>query len=134
MSIKVLALIIIIVILGVVYYLFPLIQVVGDSMYPTYHNGEILLGTRLYRKSKLKKGDVIVYTSPEDRIVIKRIDKTARGKYYRIGSLQFFKRERQFYCLGDNSEHSYDSRNYGFISSRKLKCKVVNQRRKVKCM
>lgn len=103
---------------AITYHLFPLIQVVGDSMHPTYVNGEIIVGTRLYRKSKLKKGDVIVYKSPEDRIVIKRINEIEES----------FKR-RDFFCLGDNLDHSYDSRYYGFISSEDLVCKVINQRR-----
>lgn len=101
------------------YHLFPLIQVVGDSMHPTYVNGEIILGTRLYRKSKLKVGDVIVYKSPnENRIVIKRIAKikTHYGHNY-------------YFCLGDNLDNSYDSRYYGSISSKSIVCKVINQRR-----
>lgn len=109
-----------IVIVGaILYYSFPLIQVIGDSMYPTYLDGEIIIGTRIYKKSNLKKGDVIIYHSPTDgKIVIKRID-TIRDYY---GELQFF-------CLGDNSDFSYDSRDYGFVSSSNLVCKVIDQRR-----
>lgn len=114
--------IIILVICGILfalYHLFPLIQVVGDSMFPTYHNSEIILGTKLYIRSQLKEGDVIVYKSPVDgKIVIKRISivQNMKGVIY-------------FYCLGDNSECSYDSRNYGYVSSYNLVCKVINQRR-----
>ena len=101
-------------------YLFPLIQVCGDSMYPTYFDGEIIFGTKLYRKSKLKKGDVIIYKSPnENRTVIKRIDHIITD----------IRGDLRFYCLGDNSEHSYDSRSYGYVSSIRLVCKVINQRR-----
>lgn len=122
--IKVAILISVVIVLGILYYLFPVIQVVGDSMYPTYKDGEVIFGTRLYRKSKLKKRDVIIYTSPkEGKIVIKRID-DIREKDNRL----------YFYCLGDNKDHSYDSRYYGFISSKRLKCKVLNQRRKKRCM
>ena len=108
-----------IVALGVaVYHSFPLIQVVGDSMYPTYLNSEIIFGTKFFRKSKLKIGDVIVYKSPrEDRIVIKRI------AYISADS-------RFVYCLGDNADHSYDSRHYGNVPSKRIVCKVINQRRK----
>lgn len=112
--------VIVLVVLILIYHLFPLVQVCGESMYPTYLDGEIIIGTKLYRKSKLKVGDVILYKSPrEDRTVIKRISdiKDARGVLY-------------FYCLGDNSEHSHDSRSYGYISSKSLVCKVINQRRK----
>ena len=101
-------------------YLFPAIQVVGDSMHPTYKDGEVIFGTRLYRKSKLKVGDVILYHSPseEGKVVIKR-----------IADIHVDKR-LAFYCLGDNFECSYDSRYYGFVNSNRIVCKVVNQRTK----
>lgn len=105
-------------VLVVLYYLFPLIQVVGDSMYPTYKDGEIIVGTRLYLKSNLKYDDVILYRSPVDgKVVIKRVCliKKDKNKLY-------------FYCLGDNLDFSNDSRNYGFVSSKNIICKVLNQR------
>lgn len=51
-------------------------QVKGLSMYPTFHDKELILTDRLsYRFSTPKKGDVIVFTSPTDPNVdyIKRI-------------------------------------------------------------
>lgn len=103
----------------VLHHVFPIIQVIGDSMYPTYLDGEIIVGTRLFRKSKLKKGDVVLYVCPTDnKTVIKRIDcveKRSNGLY--------------IYCLGDNPPKSHDSRYYGFVSSKNLVCKVINQRR-----
>lgn len=111
------------IIFGVIlfFYLFPPISVIGDSMYPTYKDGEVILGTRLYIISNLKNGDVILYkalnSEGQEYVVIKRIFDIKRcGKEY------------QFYCLGDNSDVSYDSRYYGYISSKQLVCKVVNQR------
>lgn len=102
------------------YYLFPLIRVVGTSMYPTYCEEEVILGSRIFRKSNLKVGDVIVYRSPvdNDRLVIKRID-----HFLRDG------RKLYIYCLGDNAGDSYDSRHYGFVSSKNIVCKVLDQRR-----
>ena len=113
----------VIAILGLLYYLFPPIQVVGDSMFPTYYDQEVIFGRRIYSKSKLKKGDVVVYRSPEDnkRIVIKRIEyinRTLSG-------------ELVLYCLGDNSECSHDSRYYGYFSHKNLVCKVINHRGRV---
>ena len=115
-------LLIVVLIVLIINHLFPVIQVIGDSMFPTYIDGEYLFGTRVFRKSTLKEGEVIIYRSPteEDRVVIKRIDsilKDSQGGYH-------------YYCLGDNAECSYDSRNYGYVPSKNVVCKVVNQRRK----
>lgn len=119
--IVVLSILIVVSVISVIHYLFPLIQVVGDSMYPTYKDGEILVGSRLFKKSKLKVGEVIIYKSPTDKkVVIKRIAKSVK-----------YKNLMDLYCLGDNSEHSYDSRNYGFISSKSVVCKVIDQRRNI---
>ena len=91
-------------------------------MYPTYLNGEIIMGTKLYRKSKLKIGDVILYQCPTDteRTVIKRID-----------TIRYRNWVYQFYCLGDNKNNSHDSRDYGFVHSKHLVCKVINPRRNI---
>lgn len=116
------------VIIAILYYLFPLIQVVGDSMHPTYCNNEIIVGIRFYRKSNLKKGDVIVYHAPDGRIVIKRIDNIIKDKMVLNKNL-FNQVGTYYYCIGDNLDHSYDSRSYGYISSKEIVCKILNQRR-----
>lgn len=106
--------------LMLLFILFPMIEIVGDSMFPTYKNGETLFGTRLYRKSHLKVGDVILYQMNEEedtRIVVKRIKHIRKHN----GELQFF-------CVGDNSKNSYDSRYYGYVSENQLVCKLINQR------
>lgn len=114
-------LLIIICIIVVLYCLFPLIRVIGDSMYPTYLDNEVIIGSRLFLKSRLKEGDVIVYKSPvDDRIVIKRIH-----------HLMYDKKKIYLYYLGDNADYSYDSRMYGYVSSESIVCKVINQRRKI---
>lgn len=111
--------VLIVVVLVFLHHVFPVIQVIGASMSPTYTDGEIIVGTKLYRKSKLKKGDVVLYHSPtDDKIVIKRINQIEKR-----GEILYF------YCLGDNPPYSYDSRNYGFVSSKNFVCKVINQRR-----
>ena len=104
--------------------IFPIVEVIGESMMPTYHNGEFLIGYRFFPKAKLKVGDVIVYRLPHDTdtCVIKRIDRITASIYDDNNLL--------FYCLGDNSDNSYDSRNYGYISQEYIVCRLLEQRRK----
>lgn len=109
---------IIIAVVVVRHYLFPLIQVIGDSMHPTYLNGDIIIGYRFFRKSKLKVGQVILYECPTDGLTVIK----------RIAEIKVYEGKRYFYCLGDNPDNSNDSRNYGYVSSKNLICKVVNQR------
>lgn len=108
-------------------FLFPIIEVCGSSMFPTYKDGEILFGTRFIRKSSLKVGDVVLYNTQhitgDKKIVIKRIAdiKMVDGSLY-------------FMCLGDNSKVSYDSRYYGYVPSYLIIGKPMNkyQRKQVK--
>ena len=107
--------------LAVGYFLFPLITVCGNSMLPTYHDGEILLGYRLFNKSKLKSGDIVIFKQPTDNetVVIKRISKINHAS-------------KTMYCLGDNSKESYDSRMYGVVPFKNIICRVFWQRKKEK--
>lgn len=114
----------IIILCGVIYYLFPLVNVCGSSMFPTYVNDEIILSTRLFRKRKIKVGDVIVFKHPyvKGRLLIKRV---ADLFYSRDGELL------SIYFLGDNSSDSYDSRNFGYVLTKDLVSKVLFSRKKV---
>lgn len=94
---------------GLVLYVFPLVQVCGDSMSPNLNDGDIILTCRLF---DLISGGVYVFKSPVDeKYVIKRLSSiSATGKL-------FFE--------GDNSEYSYDSRMYGYISKDKVVSRYI---------
>lgn len=105
----------VIVLLGALYILFPIVEVSGNSMYPTYKDGEFLLASRLY---KLKVGDVVVFMPPstshsEVEFVIKRVCEIKDSKLF---------------FMGDNRDDSYDSRDYGYVDRSRLIAKVINQR------
>ena len=114
----------ILIVCGVIYYMFPLVNVCGSSMFPTYVNDEIIISTRLFRKRKIKVGDVIVFKHPyvKGRLLIKRV---ADLFYSRDGELL------SIYFLGDNSSDSYDSRNFGYVLTKDLVSKVLFSRKKV---
>lgn len=95
-------------ILAILFLLFPLIQVSGDSMLPTLKDNQLLLGCVLF---KLKKGEIYVYKSPVDeKIVIKR--------------LKNFDGEHCFF-VGDNKRVSVDSRKYGLVPKKNIIAKVL---------
>lgn len=91
-------------------YLFPIIEVIGDSMYPTYKEGKLLLSVRVFFKSQLKVNDIYTFISPQGKLVIKR--------------LKHISKEGCFF-EGDNKEVSYDSRKYGYIKFNKIKTHII---------
>lgn len=113
----------VLVVLVALLYVFPHIRICGNSMYPTYKDGERMICFRFYPIRRLKAGDVIVFLQDLDednkRAVIKRIDRVKT-----VGHSTYF------YVLGDNPPESLDSREYGYIHQSKFICRPFQQRRK----
>ena len=98
------------------YYLFPVVLVCGESMYPTYQSHTILLTTRLF--SKYVPGQVYVYDRVDDDGVTKSVIK-------RLHDVTVQDNQAYLYFLGDNPEGSYDSRHYGYVHHSNVALKVV---------
>ncbi len=63
-------------VLAIVLYLFIMTphEVVGNSMHPTYKNGEFLMANKItYRLSDPKRGDVIIFKFSDTQDFIKRV-------------------------------------------------------------
>ena len=92
----------------------------GCSMHPTYEDGEIARGSRLFSK-KFKVGDIYVYTRTnnegETYPVVKRLDEV------KVNSKGTF-----LYFLGDNRGNSTDSRDYGYVESSRVIAKVIKSK------
>lgn len=100
----------VLVIVGLLAYSFPLVQVCGDSMYPTFKDGDIVLGSRLF---KLKRKAIYVYTPPVgEKYVIKRLTQVSPTTH-------------KLFFEGDNANYSYDSRMYGYISRDKVVARYI---------
>jgi len=116
-------------------FLFEIVSVDGNSMYPTLHNGEKLIANRLvYRFEKPQRGDIIIFRYPSDpkwnfikRVIAVEGDSVEikNGKvlvnnreinepYINEMTLGYYKLDKvpqnTVFVLGDNRNNSKDSR------------------------
>lgn len=77
-----------------------------ESMEPTLEKGSYILGIRFY--SELKMGDIIIFRH-EGKLLVKRIAAVA-GELVEHDGTSLTVPEGCYYVLGDNKEHSMDSR------------------------
>ena len=97
-------------IIAFIIYAFPLIEVCGDSMYPTFNNGDIILGCRL---SSIRINSIYVYHPPVgEKYVIKRLTHISPAT-------------NKLFFEGDNADYSYDSRMYGYIARDKVVAQYI---------
>ena len=100
----------IVVVIAILLYIFPIIEVCGESMNPTFNDGDIILGCRLY---SLNVNSVYVFHPPVgEKYVIKRLTQVSSTT-------------NKLFFEGDNSDCSYDSRMYGYISRDKVVAKYI---------
>lgn len=99
--------------------LFPLIEFDGESMYPTYSDGELVRGSRIFNKN-FKVGHVYVFTREKDGETYNVIKRLSKIKMVNDEVLLFFE--------GDNVEESIDSRFYGYVEANRVIAKVIKPR------
>lgn len=102
--------------------LFPLIEFDGESMYPTYSDGELVRGSRIFNKN-FKVGHVYVFTRERDGETYHVIKRLTKMKLTEQGLKLFFE--------GDNSLDSVDSRHYGYVDSSRVVARVIKPKEKM---
>ncbi|MEN6616464.1 MAG: signal peptidase I [Syntrophorhabdus sp.] len=102
-------------------------KIPSSSMEPTVLSGDRVLADKTaYQRMAPKKGDIIIFVFKDDRSkrYIKRLE-AMPGDTVRLvdGSMQTVP-HGAVYVLGDNKEHSVDSRNFGFVPLSDVTAKV----------
>ena len=93
------------------FYHHPYVQVIGDSMFPTYVDGQYLKAVRVKNSTVLKENEVYVFKTLANEVAIKRLD--------HISDLGLF-------FVGDNIQCSFDSRSYGYVPRENVIAQIIN--------
>ncbi|MCI8568905.1 MAG: signal peptidase I [Bacilli bacterium] len=144
----------IILILFIVLYVVSITQVVGNSMYPTLKDGEVLILNKfIYNFKDIEREDIISLRYADTKYLIKRViglpgekieiinnklyinDKEYQEDYLKnnlkykdfyLKDLGYDKIPKDMYLvLGDNRENSLDSRKIGLIKKSEINGKIL---------
>lgn len=89
-----------------------LFKIKGDSLFPIYKNGEIVLSLSSKFLS-LKENDIVVFKEKNNGLMIKKIK-----------SIHTQQNKKKYFLIGTNA-HSIDSRNFGSIDESHISHKVL---------
>lgn len=123
-------------------------RVEGLSMFPTLKNGQFISINTSINKNNIKAGDIIVYTSPENKKVVKRVVAINSHKIKVVDGILYIDNKKtdysfakgnkdevkindgEFFAMGDNQLNSRDSFNYGGVKIKNIIGKLNSKHHK----
>lgn len=137
--------------IGINYFFHPII-VQGNSMCPSLSDGDIVLCSSDFSMDDLNRGDIVVFRKnfkPYIKRIIALPGETVsinsegllviNGEILMTANFDVMEDpgilsegdivlgENEFFCLGDNRNHSNDSRALGPVNYKEIKCKVTKK-------
>jgi signal peptidase I len=113
---------------GVLPATFIMVTVRGLSMTPTLQHGDRVLVLRTWAARRLRRGDVVIAKPPlpgGERLWIKRV-RAVQGDRAVSRDEELVLSEREVFLVGDHEAGSFDSRQYGAVSTDDIIGRVVH--------
>ena len=84
-------------------------KISGDSLYPFYKNGQRVVCRKIFKSTKIKVYDTVVFEKEKYGMMIKRVKDTEGDTYFVEGT----------------NPYSIDSRDFDTLTQKELKYKVL---------
>lgn len=84
-------------------------KISGDSLYPFYKNGERVVCRKIFKSSTIRIDDTVVFEKESYGMMIKKVKYIEKNNYFVQGT----------------NPHSIDSRDFGTLTQKELKYKVL---------
>ena len=84
-------------------------KISGDSLYPFYKNGERVICRKIFSKTNIHINDTVVFEKDAYGLMIKKVKHIEKDAYFVEGT----------------DPYSIDSRNFGALTQKELKYKVL---------
>lgn len=108
----------------------------GQSMQPTFDDGDIIYATTVREDTDLKTGDIVMFQH-EDQLMMKRIHGSPgetigdTEEDAALGIPLTTLGENEYFCVGDNYDHSKDSRMIGPIPKANIRFRYAGIRLRI---
>lgn len=86
-----------------------LFKISGDSLYPLYKNGQRVICRKVFKRTKIKVDDTVVFEKSTYGMMIKQVKSIDNHSYFVEGT----------------DPMSIDSRNFGALTLKEIKYKVL---------